>query len=474
MNHKWLGKWVIVLLLLAALPGLTAVMAQGQEPARKAPLPAVTEVGESAPITPWVNNEKATTNDSMATAEDWLKCTDTRSETGAYNPELTFKRGCVLGGKIDSASDADYWQLRVEYADDGHVPILFDIDAASNGWPLDALICLYADDAVLMGCNDDTDTVDSLMFYNLETGRTYYLRVSSADETGGSNYKYQLLISTPLLISAAAANLGTGNVAGIPFQAGDILAWSRYYNQMEVGLGNKWVMFLDISDLNVKGNLTNLASAWRNSDYLFVGFAANTRLPGIAKAVTPWDVVLFDPSTIGPNTTGVFQLWWAGKEHQLTTSAEKVDAIDWPNWNGAASLYVSTIGNAKVGVAAVKTLADEDFGQWHPNNEWSKVDMSVIDWMAAKDVIALDHNVSGYSDTYDEILMVLQGQGYLDLDDDRFTPDVFVTQKDIVELNTQWAIGGNHVFWHGPDHGWNYNIDAINWSTLTNWWEYDG
>ncbi|MFZ2487924.1 MAG: hypothetical protein WAZ19_07350, partial [Anaerolineae bacterium] len=453
MNHKWLGKWVIVLLLLAALPGLTAVMAQGQEPARKAPLPAVTEVGESAPITPWVNNEKATTNDSMATAEDWLKCTDTRSETGAYNPELTFKRGCVLGGKIDSASDADYWQLRVEYADDGHVPILFDIDAASNGWPLDALICLYADDAVLMGCNDDTDTVDSLMFYNLETGRTYYLRVSSADETGGSNYKYQLLISTPLLISAAAANLGTGNVAGIPFLAGDILAWSRYYNQMEVGLGSKWVMFLDLSDLNVKGNLTNLASAWRNSDYLFVGFAANTRLPGIAKAVTPWDVVLFDPSTIGPNTTGVFQLWWAGKEHQLTTSAEKVDAIDWPNWNGAASLYVSTIGNAKVGVAAVKTLADEDFGQWHPNNEWSKVDMSVIDWMAAKDVIALDHNVSGYSDTYDEILMVLQGQGYLDLDDDRFTPDVFVTQKDIVELNTQWAIGGNHVFWHGPDHG---------------------
>lgn len=151
-----------------------------------------------------------------------------------------------------------------------------------------------------------------------------------------------------------------------------------------------------------------------------------------------------------------------------------MDAIDWPNWNGAASLYVSTIGNAKVGVAAVKTLADEDFGQWHPNNEWSKVDMSVIDWMAAKDVIALDHNVSGYSDTYDEILMVLQGQGYLDLDDDRFTPDVFVTQKDIVELNTQWAIGGNHVFWHGPDHGWNYNIDAINWSTLTNWWEYDG
>ena len=71
MNHKWLGKWVIVLLLLAALPGLTAVMAQGQEPARKAPLPAVTEVGESAPITPWVNNEKATTNDSLATAEDW-------------------------------------------------------------------------------------------------------------------------------------------------------------------------------------------------------------------------------------------------------------------------------------------------------------------------------------------------------------------------------------------------------------------
>ena len=473
MNHKWIGKWVIVLLLLAALPGLTAVMAQGQEPARKAPLPAVTEVGESAPITPWVNNEKATTNNSMVTAEDWLKCTDDET-LYLFEETPAFKRGCVLGGTINSGGDVDYWQLRVSLADDDHVPILFDIDATSNGWPLDALICLYADDAALLGCNDDTDTVDSMLFYNLEIDRTYYLRVTSADETGGSNYKYQLLISTPLLISAAAANLGTGNVAGIPFQAGDILAWSRYYNSTGGALGNKWVMFLDLSDLNVKVNLTNLATAWRNSDYLFVGFAANTSLPGIATAVTPWDVVLFDPSTIGPNTNGVFQRWWAGKEHQLTTSAEKVDAIDWPNWNGAASLYVSTIGNAKVGVATVKTLADEDFGQWHPNNEWSKVDMSVIDWMAAKDVIALDHNVSGYSDTYDEILMVLQGQGYVDLDDDRFTPDVFVTQKDIVKLNIWWAIGGNHVFWHGPDHGWNYNIDAINWSTLTNFWEYEG
>jgi len=40
MKTKRIGKWVIVLFLLAALPGLTAVVAQGEEPAGKAPLPA--------------------------------------------------------------------------------------------------------------------------------------------------------------------------------------------------------------------------------------------------------------------------------------------------------------------------------------------------------------------------------------------------------------------------------------------------
>ena len=47
MSKQRLGRWVIVLFLLAALPGMTAVMAQGQEPAGQAPLPAVTELSEA-------------------------------------------------------------------------------------------------------------------------------------------------------------------------------------------------------------------------------------------------------------------------------------------------------------------------------------------------------------------------------------------------------------------------------------------
>ena len=38
-----------------------------------------------------------------------------------------------------------------------------------------------------------------------------------------------------------------------------------------------------------------------------------------------------------------------------------------------------------------------------------------------------------------------------------------VTQKDIFAINHPgYSWGG--VAWHGPDHGWNYNIDAIKWT----------
>ena len=68
MNTRRMMRWAIVLFLLAALPVVTAVVAQGQEPAGKAPLPAVMEVGESSPDVDWVNDETKN-NNTMATAE---------------------------------------------------------------------------------------------------------------------------------------------------------------------------------------------------------------------------------------------------------------------------------------------------------------------------------------------------------------------------------------------------------------------
>lgn len=115
----------------------------------------------------------------------------------------------------------------------------------------------------------------------------------------------------------------------------------------------------------MKGNLTNLAAGWQNSDFLLVGFAANAVLPGINRPVTPWEVVVFNPTTIGPKTEGTFSLWWDGRQQGLTTAAEKIDAIDWPKWTGAASLLVSTFGAASTPTQTFSgKLADEDVGLW--------------------------------------------------------------------------------------------------------------
>ena len=466
MNVKRIVRWSIVLFLLLALPGLTAALAQGQEPAGKAPLPVVTEMGESATAIPWVNVEH-NPNNSVADVN--------------WNP--WFNGPAVWGGRIDSAGDVDYWdifwyayyQYCLHCTEETSLPVLIDIEAQSIGSPVDPKICLYSDDGFELSCNDDTDTLDSLLFYNLEWGRHYYLKVSNFNGTGGSAYKYQVLVSVPLLISAAAGGLGTGNVAGIPFQSGDILAWSDF----PYGSGQheeKWVMLFDLSDLGVNGNVTNLAAGWRNSDYLMLGFAANATLPGISGPVTPWEVVTFDPTRLGPVTQGTFQRWWNGKQLGLTLAAEKPDAIDWPAWNGNARLRVSTTGKATVpGAGVTVKLFDEDVGLWNiSNGQWSlDFDGSREGWgLAAEDVTAMSYG-EVWEDYYEMppdmpamlvdsylvrfYFLVLQGTATVN----DYPLPINVTQKDIARYTDVEGDTYFHLVWHGPDHGWNYNIDAI-------------
>ncbi len=459
MNGKRIGKWVIVLFLLAALPGLTAVMAQGEEPVGESPV--VMEVGESAVTIPWTNTESEP-NNTVATADSWCDAAG----------EYWWNCGLPNGGKISSANDVDYWKVFVPYvhycgtgwcgdSTSDNYPLLVDIDAQSLGYPLDASICLYSDDGYELACSNDTDTSDSMLYYNIEVGRNYYLAVRAHNGIGaGSNGKYQLLVSTPYLFSAAAANLGTGNVEGISFQAGDILAYSDYV------LSHKWVLLFDLSDLGVKGNVVNLSSGWRNSDYLLLGFAANVNLPAVGRVVTPWEVVVFDPAQVGPKTTGTFQLWWDGRLQGLTTAAEKIDAIDWPNWAGDTRLLVSTMGTASVygGPATTLRLPDEDVGLWAQSGEdefyprWSRFLDTSLRTPGIVDIIAFSKGnvVTIYEfgdDFWREAFVVVQGTGY--------------NQKSVYELVKRCEHGTNNcqnyvaVTWSGPNNGWNYNIDAL-------------
>jgi hypothetical protein len=458
MHANRIIKWGIVLCLLATLPGLTAALAQGQEPAAKQ-LPVVTEPGESTVFVPWQNNETEPNNapqNADQVVEGW-------QSWGTFNE--------VVGGTIGYGGDVDYWVLRAEDEDPdlcftcdydhSHYPVLIDIEAQSLGSPVDSVICLYAPDGTELVCNDDTDTLDSMLYYNFSEGVNYYLSVRNYNSLGGSTYRYQVYASIPLLISAAAANLGTGYVDGIPFKAGDILAYSDFRGAGIVY--PKWVMFFDLSDLEVTGNLTNLASGWSNSDYLLVGFAKQVSLPGITGQVKPWDIAIFNPTTIGPKTAGTFSRWWTGANYALTTSGEKIDAIEWPSWLGYDSLFISTTGAARVYGSPGTTikLADEDVGFWRDGSVFPSVWSRTFDGsvepeinLAKEDVIGLSSNFYEYWQNDEDVnitqwYLVLQG----------FTPfdEGTITQKDIIHVseNNVWVV------WHGPDFGWNYNIDAI-------------
>ena len=454
MNAKRTMRWVIMLFLLAALPGLMAVMAQGQELARQEP--------SYLWHIPWANTESEP-NNSRAAADEFHT---------------------VQGGTINGPGDVDYYKIYApnwktgDYGD-SNSPILIDIESAWGSLG-STLIKLYAQDGTLVATatsGGSNNNHNPLLYYNLQRddfeAPVYYLSIEN--RAGGYGEDYQILVSDPLLISAAAAKLGKAHLQGygIDFQAGDVLAWSEF----EVGgtTYEQWNMLLDLSDLGVKGQLTNLAGAWRNSDFLLLGFAANTTLPGVSGTIKPADVVLFDPSQLGPNTEGTFQTWWRGSDHQLATTAEKLDAIDWPSWSGAARLFASTTGTATVDKSGggMLKLPDEDIGLWGTQNVWvNYFDHSTVAGMGAEDVIGLSIaeetlvGSPGDWDNYHIYNMVILGTGLCGP-----SPQVPVTQKDIVRHVERWgwymdepydhALYECEVVWHGPDHGWNYNIDAI-------------
>ena len=169
MSKKRLGRWVIVLFLLAALPGMTAVMAQGQEPAGKAPLPAVTELSESP--TPLAANLNESEPNNNTGAADVMALQD------------------VMAGAIGAVGDVDYFKFQVEDVGGPTFPsgaqeVLINLDAQSIGSPLDTVVTLYQSNGNVIGSNDDTDTTDSLYYFKLLPG-WYYIKVEDYGNNNG-------------------------------------------------------------------------------------------------------------------------------------------------------------------------------------------------------------------------------------------------------------------------------------------------
>lgn len=448
MKAKRYTQWFIVLFLLTTLPGLMVAIAQEQRPITKQ-LPVMNAPGESAAPLVW-NVTETEPNDSCAEADI-----------------VTF--GDVISGELSENGDGDYYQVNFSGG-----KILADIDAESMGSALDSEICLKTNGAAFwdLGCNDDSDGWDSMFYtYAGETGGSVCIQVGDYDGLGGPEWDYQLIVSQPLLISAAANGSQPGSVAGIPFQSEDILAWSDLNTGDE-----KWVMFFDASNVGITENVWNIASAARGplgtSQGILLGFAEDQYVADLNSIVTPYDVIEFIPRRYGPLTEGIpgeadFVWAWHGQEHELTDRGEKIDALGrYDSWyspyqnDNCLGWSISTINSSKVTHNGKNlNFRDEDIACLADDPAWNWFQLlkgSRIPGLAAEDIVALSANsVLGMNDSYN---VTIEGGGWI-------AGQRYVTQKDIFCVQERSGPGPSNgwcgLVWHGPDHGWNYDIDAF-------------
>ena len=422
MNTKRIGRLLIVLFLLAAVPGMTAVMAQGQDP------------GEPQTSAAW-NIFESEPNNTFATA-DRIRLNDVVA-------------GLIEGDQGDpNCWGVDYFRFTIP----SERFVLFDTTGISS---VDTEICLFDEARQELACAQDTD----FFYRNLPAG-AYYIRLANTYDDYCGNYF--VAVSSPVLVSAAAG-VESGELPGLlwGFSSDDLLAFSTLNTGQE-----KWMMVFEGAALGVT-DLWNVATRDGNTDELLLGFGKNQVLTDV-DAVTPLDTVIYDPSDYSPLYGGDFHRWLSGREQGLTLSREKVDAIDgWVRGNGRCSGFpMSTVGAAAVPTWGGRVLRqdDEDVmckafnGNWQPWNAFFDVDgvhdapsgeplPGQIPGLAGEDVIAM-----AYDDAHDVIFLVIQGTGTI-----WGHP---VTQKDIFAINYPGYTWGG-IVWHGPDHGWNYNIDAI-------------
>ena len=408
MNAKRIIKWGMVLCLLAALPGLTAALAQ-------------------EPVTPQITNSwnvyESEPNNGFSSADP-----------------LAF--GDVMGGDLEyqqlfEVCGSDYFHFTLP--EEGY--ILIDI-SFYRGMTID----LYNKDGTLLVeqefRHESGVYKHHLMFRNLSAGK-YYIELW--DDLCGEGYyfPYEFSLSRPLLVSAAAANLGTGTVAGIKFRAEDILAFSDLNNGEE-----RWRMFFDGSDVGIVKNVANIAAY--DNDRIAIGVSASQALAGVG-TLNPNSIAIFDAVEFGENTSGAFVSMEAitnGVMDAYDFLGEETHAVSTATTTGRLSSLSAPNGlwfKAKDEDIVIKAVYDDEIGPWLYFDQGS-FDGSQIAGLAIEDIVA----TAAYPYWGSPGMMTILGRGNV--------LGHTVTQKDIFIIDG-YTWGG--YLWRGPQHGWNYNIDAF-------------
>lgn len=292
-------------------------------------------------------------------------------------------------GELKPCGDVDYFTFEGQAGQ--------EIDIDSEWWYVTRLLDQSQTLVAESGYDEDNIQV------TLPSTGTYYVEMYTDQYCDWSYGFYIAHLRQPVYMSFNQA----GTLQGIAFTAGDVL---RYWTDT-----GEFEMFLDMSDLGLRGNVTSLGSGyddycWWYCDYFFVvGFAAKYTLPDIG-TVQPQDLVAIVPDSTGPDTSGWIDFFFDGSDVGLTTLEERIDALALPFWF-YGDFRLSTVGRAKVPYDLGSLyLQDEDLGGFY--SDWSLGPNTAGTWWPTFDGSA--HNLGAIdvigADTDDDY--PLQGTKY--------------------------------------------------------------
>jgi hypothetical protein len=239
--------------------------------------------------------------------------------------------------------DLDYY--RFYGRQDEHIVV--DVDAASIGSGLNAILRLYGPDGSLLAGNDMFDGDDPRLTYTLPADGSYIIELEPFQGLSGCyDGFYRLKLDEVVHVSVHA----NGTVGGLAYQRGDILT---YYRNRHV-----WELLFDASDVRLTANTADF-EVLPDGDLLMT-FLGSTKLPGLG-LVKPQDVVRFDSTSLEDTTAGQFQMFLDGSDVDLTTGNEAIDALALTR---EGDVVVSTIGYATVQGRQVEAY-DEDLLIFH-------------------------------------------------------------------------------------------------------------
>jgi sugar lactone lactonase YvrE len=184
---------------------------------------------------------------------------------------------------------------------------------------------------------------------NIIDGKLYELTVPSfgptpTPTTTSTITPTSLPSGNPLYASFAS----NGSVGSVSFADEDILKFD----------GFTWSLFFDGSDVGL-GSADLFAFHLLDQDSLLLSFTASVTVGG--QTYVPTDIVRFDATSLGANTTGTFSLYFNGIDVGLDTTSENIDALD-ILLDGR--ILISTTGNPTV--PGLSGLADEDILAFTP------------------------------------------------------------------------------------------------------------